>query len=536
MKADAYGHGSVPIARALVDAGADGLCVATLDEAALLRAAGVEARITILFPIPPGLAGEAARLRLAVAAGDEALLERMLGAIAASGEAAELEIELEIETGLGRGGVAVDRCVAVAGSIAASPGARLGGVWTHLQAVEDEPRTRAQVDRFETALAGLAAAGIAVPRRHVAASAGLLAPWFPAYDAVRPGIMTYGIPPDELDPASLPPAAARLRPVLSLLARPVRVADLPAGQGISYGPTFSTTRPSRIATLPIGYGDGWPRALSNRAEALVRGRRVPLVGNVAMDATMADVTDVPGPPVGVDDEFVLIGAQGGQTITALDVARARTTNSWEVVTAISGRIPRVYHASAGAFGVRTLVPGENRWLEFELWNGDICELEVDVIVNAANLSLWMSTGVGGAIKRAGGDAIEFAAVRQAPVPLGESIVTPAGKLAARAVIHAVSLDRDRRTSATVIDAAVRSALARAREIGASSIAFPAMGTGVGGFPLEEAALVTVQAVRDELPQSPGIQHVIFAMRGAAAYQAFDDGARRDGGTGASARP
>jgi O-acetyl-ADP-ribose deacetylase (regulator of RNase III) len=157
----------------------------------------------------------------------------------------------------------------------------------------------------------------------------------------------------------------------------------------------------------------------------------------------------------------------------------------------------------------------------ELWNGDICELEVDAIVNAANLSLWMSTGVGGAIKRAGGDAIEFAAVRQAPVPLGESIVTPAGKLAARAVIHAVSLDRDRRTSATVIDAAVRSALARAREIGASSIAFPAMGTGVGGFPLDEAALVTVKAVRDELPRSPGLQHVIFAMRGATAYQAFE---------------
>jgi O-acetyl-ADP-ribose deacetylase (regulator of RNase III) len=157
----------------------------------------------------------------------------------------------------------------------------------------------------------------------------------------------------------------------------------------------------------------------------------------------------------------------------------------------------------------------------ELWNGDICELEVDAIVNAANLSLWMSTGVGGAIKRAGGDAIEFAAVRQAPVPLGEAVVTPAGNLAARAVIHAVSLDRDRRTNATVIDSAVRSALARAREIGMTSIAFPAMGTGVGGFPLEEAALVTVKAVREELSRSPGIQHIIFAMRGAAAYQAFE---------------
>jgi len=157
----------------------------------------------------------------------------------------------------------------------------------------------------------------------------------------------------------------------------------------------------------------------------------------------------------------------------------------------------------------------------ELWNGDICDLEVDAIVNAANLSLWMSTGVGGEIKRAGGDLIEFAAVRQAPVPLGDAVVTPAGKLAARAVIHAVSLDRDRRTNAEIIDKAVRSAMRRARELRAASVAFPAMGTGVGGFPLDEAARVTVRAVREELAGSPTIEHVIFAMRGAAAYQAFE---------------
>jgi len=159
--------------------------------------------------------------------------------------------------------------------------------------------------------------------------------------------------------------------------------------------------------------------------------------------------------------------------------------------------------------------------QIELWNGDICDLEVDAIVNAANLSLWMATGVGGAIKRAGGDSIEFAAVRQAPVPIGGAIVTPAGTLAARFVIHAVSLDRDRRTNATIIDSAVRSSFARARENNVTSIAFPALGTGVGGFPLEEAAFVTVKAVRDELPKSPTIQNVIFAMRGAAAYQAFE---------------
>jgi len=171
----------------------------------------------------------------------------------------------------------------------------------------------------------------------------------------------------------------------------------------------------------------------------------------------------------------------------------------------------------------------------ELWNGDICDLEVDAIVNAANLSLWMATGVGGAIKRAGGDSIEFAAVRQAPVPIGGAVVTPAGALAARYVIHAVSIDRDRRTSAEIIDAAVRSALARARENNVTSIAFPALGTGVGGFPLEEAALVTVKAVRDELPRSTTIQHVIFAMRGAAAYHAFEEALAATHGASAGSR-
>ncbi len=156
----------------------------------------------------------------------------------------------------------------------------------------------------------------------------------------------------------------------------------------------------------------------------------------------------------------------------------------------------------------------------ELWNGDICDLEVDAIVNPANVTLWMATGVGGALKRAGGDEIEFAAVRHGQQALGTAIVTAAGKLAAKAVIHAVSLDRDRRTSGPVIEAATRSAMARAREIGAASIAFPALGTGVGGFPLDEAATITVGTVRDELAASPSIQHVVFALRGAAAYEAF----------------
>jgi alanine racemase len=188
----------------------------------------------------------------------------------------------------------------------------------------------------------------------VAASGGVLT-GVPAFEGIRPGLSIYGIVPDEL-PGHEPDRMARaaLRPVMSLHARPTRVIDLPAGYGISYGPSFTTSRPSRIATLPLGYGDGYARALANRGQALVRGRRVPLVGNVTMDAVMADVSDVSGRPVDLDDEFVLLGAQGDDRIPAEELARLRTTNAWEVLVQMSGRMPRVYHAAAGAVGLWTL--------------------------------------------------------------------------------------------------------------------------------------------------------------------------------------
>jgi alanine racemase len=198
-----------------------------------------------------------------------------------------------------------------------------------------------------------------VPPRHVAASGGLLT-GVAGFDGVRPGLSIYGIVPDELAGRTLAGRTLAgsdrpaLRPVMSLHARPIRVAELPPGHGVSYGPSFRTERPSRIATLALGYGDGYSRANANRAEALVRGRRVPQVGNVSMDAAMFDVTDVPGPAVGTDDEFVLLGSQGDESITAEDLAQLRTTNTWEVVVQMAGRLPRVYHAAAGAIGLRTL--------------------------------------------------------------------------------------------------------------------------------------------------------------------------------------
>jgi O-acetyl-ADP-ribose deacetylase (regulator of RNase III) len=158
--------------------------------------------------------------------------------------------------------------------------------------------------------------------------------------------------------------------------------------------------------------------------------------------------------------------------------------------------------------------------DIQLWNGDICDLEVDAIVNAATTSLWMSTGVAGAIKRRGGDAIEFEAVRQGPIPLGSAVVTGAGALACRYVIHAASLGPDRRTTHESIASATRAAIAHAEQLNCDSVAFPALGTGVGGFPLEEAAEAMVSVVRDELSRTKRLQLVIFALRGSAAYAAF----------------
>lgn len=355
VKADGYGHGGVPIARALEAAGVEGLCVASVDEAVELRGGGVTGPILALYPVPTAFAPDAARLGVAVTAGDRDELEATLAAAGAGADGAPLAIELEVETGLGRGGFLPDAAVDAARRIEAADGVVLAGLWTHFQAVEDADGTARQVARFEATVRDLRVAGIRLPPRHVAASAAMLTDGLLAYDGVRPGLAIYGIVPDELDAAMRRDGPAdELRPVLALYARPVRVVDLPSGTGISYGPTFRTARPSRIATLPVGYADGWSRRLSNRAQALVRGVRVPLVGNVAMDAVMADVTDVPGPPVTTGDEFVLIGHAGPEWIGVESLAQERTTISWEVLVNLSRRLPRVYHAATGPVGLRTL--------------------------------------------------------------------------------------------------------------------------------------------------------------------------------------
>jgi alanine racemase len=347
--------------------------VATLDEAYELREAGVRLPLLVIYPVPPEHVAAAARARIAVSLGGGRLLGRILQA-AAQASADDpamppLEVHVEIETGLGRGGVLPEEASAVVALVAASAGVRLGGAWTHLAAADVPPSALAQDDRFGRAVGPLAEAvsfGVdpAAVRRHLAGSGGVLGGDVARWDAVRTGLSIYGLVPDALvPPPGLAPAAERLRAVLALKARPVRVVDLPVGHGVSYGPTFVTARPSRIATLPVGYADGWRRFLSDRSEALVRGVRAPLVGRVAMDAIMVDVTDVPGPPVDEDDEFVLLGAQGSERITALELAAAGGTISYEILAAMSRRMPRVYHAAGSPVEIRTLAGGRCEWHE-----------------------------------------------------------------------------------------------------------------------------------------------------------------------------
>lgn len=369
VKADAYGHGAVPVALALQAAGADGFSVASFDEALELRAAGVTLPILVLYPVPPEVVATAAREGIALALGPGLATTRMLAAAAAAAHAGapDLAVHLEIETGLGRGGVLPADVPDVIAVLREAVGVRLAGVWTHLAAADDPSNALAQDARF-SAVAATLAGGLALGlgpdgiRRHLAGSGGVLGADVLRWDTVRTGLATYGLVPDGLVPAATTRgAASRLRPVMSLHARPVRVLELPEGHGVSYGPTYVTSRPTRIATLPLGYADGWRRVLTDRAEALVRGVRVPIVGRVAMDAIMADVTGVPGPAVTEDDEFVLLGSQGDERITAYDLASVCGTISYEIVTGMSRRLARVYDAAGSAIGVRTLTGGRPEW-------------------------------------------------------------------------------------------------------------------------------------------------------------------------------
>jgi alanine racemase len=357
VKADGYGHGAVTAARAFVGAGAARLCVATFDEALALRAAGIDAPILVLFRVPADVAADAAQMGVELALSDEAsigeLIDRWLAARAQLPPTTTLDLQLEVETGLGRAGLDPPRVVPAMRRLVAVPGLRLIGLWTHMAAATEREPTAAQVAVFERTQAEVVAAGLPLPARHVAPSGAIFTANAPAYEAVRPGLCLYGLLPADLPPSAAHAAAgAGLRPAMQLRARPLRIEAAPVGAGVSYGSHWRAERPSLIATLPVGYSDGWPRYSWPGGEVLVHGRRAPLVGTVAMDALMVDVTDVPG--VNPASEFTLLGRDGPEEISAHDLARARNTIAWEVIATMAQRLPRVYHAGPVLVGRRTL--------------------------------------------------------------------------------------------------------------------------------------------------------------------------------------
>ena len=336
VKANAYGHGDVAVARTLVAAGVERLGVATVDEAVALRAAGIEVPIVVLWAIGPQEVPAVAELGVEPIVFDH----RTIDLLAAAGSAVPIAVHLKVDTGLGRQGAAPAEAVPLAGAIVASPGLRLAGTLTHLAvAGEDEAATEVQLLRFARALDALRSAGIDPGVVHVSASGGILAGHIGPADAVRPGLALYGLLPAwaaDRDPG--------LRPALSIRARALNLFDLSAGEALGYGYRFRTPRDTRIATLGIGYGDGWPRVHANNGWVLVRGQRAPIVGAISMDGLTVDVGRVAG--VTYDDEFVLIGEQEGARITADEVAAERRTINYEVTTALRSRLPRLHREGA----------------------------------------------------------------------------------------------------------------------------------------------------------------------------------------------
>ncbi|GEA14093.1 MAG: alanine racemase [Moorella sp. (in: firmicutes)] len=339
VKANAYGHGAVPVARTALASGVTWLGVATLDEALALREEGITAPLLILGYTPAEDAGRvvAADLSQTVFSLEQA---RVLNAAAAAA-GTRARLHLKIDTGMGRLGFLPDRAVAEALAIARLPHVRLEGIFTHFAAADaaDKTYTRRQLALFQRVITDLEQQGITFPWRHAANSGAIIDLPETHFNLVRAGIILYGhYPSPEVRRERLD-----LRPAMTLKTRVVLVKEVPAGTYISYGCTYCTPAPARIATLPVGYADGYSRLLSNRAEVLIRGRRAPVIGRVCMDQCMIDVTAVPEASTG--DEVVLFGHQGEQYLPVEEVAAWMGTINYEILCLISGRVPRVYNQS-----------------------------------------------------------------------------------------------------------------------------------------------------------------------------------------------
>lgn len=337
VKADAYGHGVIPVSTTVLENGADCLAVAIFNEAKEIRAAGIKVPLLILGFTPKELSDELVNLDLTQTIFNLEGAEALSHAAVKAGKKAKIHIKLE--TGMGRLGFASDSASHQdILQIARLPGIEIEGIFTHFAVADEKDKTYTQ-GQFEAFLAYcslLSQQGIEIPIKHVSNSAALIDLPDMHLDMVRAGISTYGLYPSQ----EVHKEKVRLTPAMSLKAKIAHVKTLPKGSSVSYGRRFTTQEETKIATIPVGYADGYKRALSNKAHVLVGGIRVPVIGSVCMDQFMVDVTAVPGVKAG--DEAVLMGTQGSESVTADELAGLLGTINYEIVTSISPRMPRVY--------------------------------------------------------------------------------------------------------------------------------------------------------------------------------------------------
>ena len=335
VKADAYGHGAVQVARLL-----EGKCaffgVSSMLEALELRQAGLKTPILILGQTP------LTAFPIAIREGIRPAIFHYEAAFALSraAEAAGVKapFHFAVDTGMSRIGFQpTEESADICAKIAALPGLKVEGLFSHFATADcaDLERAKQQAQRFDAFDAMLKARGVHVPIRHMDNSAGLMN-FDTHYEMVRSGIVTYGLyPSEEVSPALLP-----LEPALTWHSRVTHVKTLPAGREISYGGTFVTDRDTVVATIPVGYADGYRRSLSGKFHVLIRGKKAPILGRICMDQLMVDVTDIPG--VMLNDKVVLVGRDGDEVITMEEIAAAADSFNYEFVCGISRRVPRLY--------------------------------------------------------------------------------------------------------------------------------------------------------------------------------------------------
>ena len=332
VKANGYGHGAVPSARAALEGGASWLGVSSVGEGVELRKAGIDAPILNLGYTPPAALSAAIAARLALTLYDEAGLRMLKGA------GTEMAIHVKVDTGMHRLGAPREEAVRLAKAVHDDPNLKLEGFWTHFADSDgDLDFTRAQLDRFLEARQALTAQGVQGFLSHAANSAGLLRIAQARLDLVRAGLIVYGVRPVR-NSTDLP----GLRPALAWRTVVTNVVDVPVGDTVGYGRRFKAKgAPARVATNAVGYADGLPRVSANGGSALVRGRKVPIAGTISMDQAALDVTAVP--EVRVGETVTLIGEDGGTCQSADDMADAAGTIAYEVLCAISSRVQRRYN-------------------------------------------------------------------------------------------------------------------------------------------------------------------------------------------------